>query len=464
MQYKLLFVFAALMVCSQALTLGESIGVLYTINDKRYDDLIIRMKGASFTDNRDTLLKTSVGAFAFNCNQVTALISAYTFESDRANALQILKENILDPQNKATIINSFSNADAKKKATDILATVVACKTEGIAPEKFPSVILPYKDQWNITDLESLIKQINKAPYSDRKLQIAEEALTSTNKILTSEQACVLYESFAYSADMLALTEFVKDRIVGLTCDQVISILNRFSFQNDKLDALRAFKHNIIDVENKLNIVDSFTYISTKDEARKILDDLKPKSYLFGLPTGKCVFALDVSGSMSISFTLSTGQKMNRLDFVKKEFAKTVGNFDNTTEFNILPYSSSVSIWKAGGLQQGTQANIADAIAYSKRFSANGGTNIYSVLQAAWNIPGVDTIYLLTDGSPSVGVVDTNKIIADVKAWNAKTQIKVNTIAFLMGPESAVSKEASRKLMSAIAEATNGIYRAVESEI
>jgi len=452
------------MVCSQALTLGESIGVLYTINDKRYDDLIIRMKGASFTDNRDTLLKTSVGAFAFNCNQVTALISAYTFESDRANALQILKENILDPQNKATIINSFSNADAKKKATDILATVVACKTEGIAPEKFPSVILPYKDQWNITDLESLIKQINKAPYSDRKLQIAEEALTSTNKILTSEQACVLYESFAYSADMLALTEFVKDRIVGLTCDQVISILNRFSFQNDKLDALRAFKHNIIDVENKLNIVDSFTYISTKDEARKILDDLKPKSYLFGLPTGKCVFALDVSGSMSISFTLSTGQKMNRLDFVKKEFAKTVGNFDNTTEFNILPYSSSVSIWKAGGLQQGTQANIADAIAYSKRFSANGGTNIYSVLQAAWNIPGVDTIYLLTDGSPSVGVVDTNKIIADVKAWNAKTQIKVNTIAFLMGPESAVSKEASRKLMSAIAEATNGIYRAVESEI
>jgi len=452
------------MVCSQALTLGESIGVLYTINDKRYDDLIIRMKGASFTDNRDTLLKTSVGAFAFNCNQVTALISAYTFESDRANALQILKENILDPQNKATIINSFSNADAKKKATDILATVVACKTEGIAPEKFPSVILPYKDQWNITDLESLIKQINKAPYSDRKLQIAEEALTSTNKILTSEQACVLYESFAYSADMLALTEFVKDRIVGLTCDQVISILNRFSFQNDKLDALRAFKHNIIDVENKLNIVDSFTYISTKDEARKILDDLKPKSYLFGLPTGKCVFALDVSGSMSISFTLSTGQKMNRLDFVKKEFAKTVGNFDNSTEFNILPYSSSVSIWKAGGLQQGTQANIADAIAYSKRFSANGGTNIYSVLQAAWNIPGVDTIYLLTDGSPSVGVVDTNKIIADVKAWNAKTQIKVNTIAFLMGPESAVSKEASRKLMSAIAEATNGIYRAVESEI
>jgi len=463
MQYKLLFFFAALMVCSQALTVGQSIGVLYTINDKRYDELLARMKDASFTDNRDTLLKTSVTTFAFNCNQVTALISTYTFESDRANGLDIIKSNILDPQNKATILNSFSNADAKKKATDILATVVACKTEGIAPEKFPFVVLPYKDQWSTVDLENLIKQINKAPFSDRKLEIAEEGLTSSNKILTSEQACVLYESFAFSDDMLALTEFVKDRIVGLTCEQVISILNRFSFQNDKLDALRAFKHNVIDVENKLIIVDSFTYISTKDEARKILDDLKPKSYLFGLPTGKCVFALDVSGSMSTTFTLSTGQKMNRLDFVKKEFAKTVGNFDATTEFNVLPYSSAVSTWKTNGLQKATQTNIADAIAYSNKFSANGGTNIYSVLQSAWAIPGVDTIYLLTDGSPSVGITDTNKIIADIKTWYAKTQIKINTIAFLMGTEKWDDKPASRRLMSAIAEATNGIYRAVESD-
>jgi len=461
MQYKLAFLFA-LMVCSQALTLSESFGVLYTINDNRYQDLLTRMNGASFSDNRDTLLKTSITAFAFNCNQVLSLISTYTFESDRVVGLEILKDNILDPQNKATIINGFNNADYKKKATDILAKATACKTEGIAPEKFPFVTLPYKDQWNQTDLEALVRSINKAPYSDRKLQIAEDAITSTSKILTSEQACLLYESFSFSADMLALTEFVKDRIVGLTCEQVISILNRFFFQNDKLDALRAFKHNIIDVENKLTIVDMFTYIATKDEARKILDDLKPKSYLFGIPTGKVVFLLDVSGSMSTMFTLSNGQRVNRLDFVKKEFAKTVSNFDNSTEFTVFSYSSAVSQWKPT-LQKATQANITDAINFSKKFGASGGTNIYGALQLAWAVPGVDTIYLLTDGSPSVGVQDTNKIIADLKAWNAKTPIQLNTIAFLMGTEKWDDKPASRKLMSALAEATNGIYRAVESD-
>jgi hypothetical protein len=463
MQYKLLFVFAALLVCSQALTVGESIGVLYTINNNRYVDLVTRMKEASFSDNRDTLLKTSITSFAFNCSQVAALISTYTFEDSRVVGLDILKANIIDPQNKVVILNCFSNADAKKKATDLLTPIVACKTEGPAPEKFPFVILPYKDQWNQSALETLINDINAAPFSDRKLEIAEKALTSTSNILTSEQACVLYESFVYSADMLALTEFVKDRIVGLTCEQVISILVRFSFQDDKLDALRAFKHNIIDVENKLTIVDTFTYISSKDEARKILDDLKPKSYLFGLPTGKSLFALDVSTSMSTTFTLSNGQKSNRLEFVKKEFAKTVATFDNTTEFNVFPYSTSVFTWKTGGLQKATQANISSAIAYSKTLTPNGGTNIYAVLQAAWAIPGLETIYLLTDGSPSVGTTNVNTILNDVQAWYAKTPIQINTIAFLMGSEKWDDKPASRKLMSALASVTNGIYRAVESD-
>jgi len=462
MQYKLLLLFAALICCSQALTLGESVGVLYTINDKRYQDLLVRMNDAGFTENRDTLLKTSITSFAFNCNQVLALISTYPFEDARVNAVAILKDNILDVQNKATILNSFNKAENKKKVTDLLASAVSCKIEGVAPEKFPIITLPYKDQWNQTDLETLVKNINKAFMSAKKLEIAENALTSTSKVLTSEQACLLYESFSMSEDMLSLTEFVKDRIVGLTCDQVISILTRFYFEKDKLAALAAFKHNIIDVENKLTIVDSFTFINNKAEARKILDDLKPKSYLFGIPTGKVVFLLDVSGSMSTMFTLSNGQKMNRLEFVKKEFAKTVATFDNTTQFTVFSYSNSPNPWRPS-LQIATQANITEAINFSKKFTANGGTNIYSALQSAWAIPGVDTVYLLTDGSPSVGVTDTNKILADLKAWNTKTPIKLNTIAFLMGTEKWDDKPASRKLMSALAEVTNGIYRAVESD-
>jgi len=154
--------------------------------------------------------------------------------------------------------------------------------------------------------------------------------------------------------------------------------------------------------------------------------------------------------------------MDRLTFVKKEFAKTISTFDNSTSFNVYPYSSAVNAWK-NALQPATQTNIADATNFVNRFSANGGTNIYAALQAAWAVPGVDTIYLLTDGSPSVGVTNVQQILNDVKSWNAKTPVQINTIAFLMGTEKWDDKPASRKLMSALAELTNGIYRAVESD-
>jgi len=70
---------------------------------------------------------------------------------------------------------------------------------------------------------------------------------------------------------------------------------------------------------------------------------------------------------------------------------------------------------------------------------------------------------LTDGTPSAGVPTASTILNDLKTWNTKRPIQVNTIAFLMGPEAETNKAASRKLMSDVAEATNGIYRAVESD-
>jgi len=462
MQYKFVFLFA-LLVCSQALTLSESTGALYTLNDKRYQDLLARMKQATFSDGKDVHLRTTISSFALTCSQVVSLISTYTsFESDRVKALDIVKNNIVDPQNQALILNCFSSIIPKMQATELLMTITACKTEGVAPEKFPFVELPYKDHWDQTDLDVVIRKINRA-FFDAKLRIAKEALTSSSKILTSQQSCLLYESITFTSDMVALTELVKDRLAGLTCDEVVSILSRFSFQSDQLDALQAFKHAIIDAENKLILVDSFTHTAYKEKARKILDDLKPKSYLFGIPTGNVLFLIDVSGSMDATFTLSTGQKMNRLDFVKKEVAKTITNFEETTQFNILAYASNVRSWKNDGLQKSSETNIVDAVNFSKNLTANGGTNMYAALQQAWNISGVDTIYLLTDGSPSVGITDTSRIISDVKAWNAQTPIKINTIAFLMGSDDSDDKPASRKLMSALAEATNGVYRDIDSD-
>jgi len=166
--------------------------------------------------------------------------------------------------------------------------------------------------------------------------------------------------------------------------------------------------------------------------------------------------------MSTGFVLNTGQKTNRLNFVKSEFAKTVQSFDESIEFDVFAYAERVVAWKPQ-LQKATSDLIPSAIAFTKQFPANGGTNIHEALRVAWNTPRVDNIYLLTDGSPTVGKTNTNAILADIQAWYAKNPIPVHTIAFLMGTEKWDNKPASRSFMKAIADATGGTYRAIESD-
>jgi hypothetical protein len=475
MQYKLVFLFALLVVCSQAATLGETNGnngtngtngtALYSIDNKRFNTLVERLKATNGSEHKTYHLLNAFGSFAFTCDQLTTIFYTYPFQTEILAAMPLIKDNVIDPRNYATFFKLFSTDVNKQNATKTLSAINPCKVQGVAPEKFPAPILPIKDQWNQADLETLIKNINKVYNSDEKLRIAQNALRSSSNLLSSEQTVMLYDSFANVADMLSLTEIIKEKIVGLSCDQVITLLNqRFFFDDMKLQALEAFKAVITDAENKLNILDSFGQPRAQALASKILIDLKPKNFLFGNPAGNVLFLIDISGSMDTNFTTSTGEKMTRFDFVKTEIAKTLNGLDDSSQFNVLGYASGVKIWKGYGLQKATKENIASAVNFTNHLIAYGGTNIHSTLQLAWSFSGVNTIYLLTDGSPSEGVVDTSNIVNDVRAWYSKTPVKVNSIALVMGKSIYTEdKPAAKKLMSAIADATAGNYRVLESD-
>jgi len=463
MQYKLAFLFA-LVICSQALTAANETapGVLYTIDSKRHKALLDRMIIANVTEHRNYHLMNAIGSFAFTCDQLRPILDTYTTQMTVIDAMKIIKNNVINPQGYGVFLEWFTGEN-KTFVTTFFNNMTACKTQGVAPEKFPIPALPYREQWNQSDLDALISKINKAYLSDEKLRIAQAALTSSLKVLSPDQTCLLYESFSSVADMLTLTEYVKEKLAGLTCDQVISLLSRFYFDDTKLEALKAFKLDIIDAENKLSILDSFRQPRTQALASQILADLKPKNYIFGAPTGNVLFLIDTSGSMDTVFTLTDGKRMSRLEFIKGEVAKTLGTLDQDSKFNILSYTEGINIWRGYGFQKTSEDNIKDALAWTSRLVAIGGTDMYSPLQLAWTFSGVDAIYLLTDGAPNTGVTDTNKIVADIKTWYAKTPIKINTIAFLMGTDSSDNKPASKKLMSAIAEATNGTYKVYDSD-
>lgn len=441
----------------------ESKSTIYTINEKRFEELASRVKSAPFSGQKDTLIKTATSIYAFTCKQVWKLIESYTGDSGKLEALEVLRYSIVDPDHhKKEIIEHFTFNDSKKKAEELFVHIQACKTEGEAPDKFPVIDLPYTSHVPHDTFKALLESIHKEKFSDGKVKAAKEAVLSKSEGLTPIQAEELLGCFTFSKDVLAVVELIHEKLMGFTCEQMVKLLGIYKFEDEKLAMLAAFKNSLTDIDNKFIILDVFTFSDGKEKARKILEDLKPKSFLFGVPQGKCVFVIDLSGSMSCTFKLNTGQSYSRLDFVKMELAKVLHTFDEKISFNIIPYSSKCTQWKSG-MEKATHEAVDDALKYVGKFQANGGTNIYDALKNAFLTKGVETIYFLTDGVPSEGAKQKPAdILNDVKKWHGETKAKINSIAFLMGDFSGDNKKMSREFMKELAEVTGGTYRSIES--
>jgi len=458
MQYKLAILFA-LVICSQALPAASETapGVLYLINRERHKALLDRMILANVDEYRNYHLMNAIGSFAFNFDQLRPILATYSSEAAVVDAIEIIKNNVFEPL-------GFDLFWDKSFVIELFRGMTACKVKSYAPEKFPVPALPYREQWSQSDLDALISKINKASLSDEKLRVAQAALTSSSKVLSPDQTCLLYESFSSAADMLTLTEYVKEKLAGLTCDQVISLLSRFYFDDAKLEALKAFKLDIIDVENKLSILDSFRQPKTQALASQILANVRPKNYIFSAPTENVLFLIDTSASMDTVFTLTDGKRMSRLDSVKGEVTKILGTLNQDSRFNILSFNSGMNTWRGYGLQRASEDNIKDALDWTSRLVARGGIDMYSPLQFAYTFSKVDTIYLLTAAEfLNTGVTDGYEVVVGVKTWYAKNPIKINTISFLMGTHPFDSKYNFKNFMKNIAKATNGTSKVYDSD-
>ncbi|XP_036125925.1 inter-alpha-trypsin inhibitor heavy chain H6 [Molossus molossus] len=131
-----------------------------------------------------------------------------------------------------------------------------------------------------------------------------------------------------------------------------------------------------------------------------------------------VFVIDVSGSMF-------GTKMKQ---TKKAMNVILGDLRANDYFNIISFSDTVSIWKAGGSIQATIQNVHSAKDYLGHMEADGWTDINTALLAAASVlnhsnqePGrrssvgrIPLIIFLTDGEPTAGVTTPSIILSNVR--------------------------------------------------
>lgn len=144
----------------------------------------------------------------------------------------------------------------------------------------------------------------------------------------------------------------------------------------------------------------------------------------------------------------------RIEVAKKEIISTIYVLRPVVHFNVVWYESTPTPWKQE-LVPATWVNKLDAMTAADKINASGGTNIWDALelgmkfleiptggkQQAANIVsldrkanyatstnGADTIFLMTDGRPTVGRIDKpDDILAELKKVNRLRKITIHTI-------------------------------------
>ncbi|XP_065066102.1 von Willebrand factor A domain-containing protein 3A-like isoform X2 [Rhopilema esculentum] len=129
-----------------------------------------------------------------------------------------------------------------------------------------------------------------------------------------------------------------------------------------------------------------------------------------------IILVDVSGSMVTS-----------IDELKKELAVIIWEqlHANNINFSIMKYSSAPTLWQAT-LVRPDETECKKAIEWISQFEAYGGTCTIDALKLAFQVEGLDAIYLLSDGKPDTS---TSSVLREVATLHAEKKLKIHTISF-----------------------------------
>lgn len=183
------------------------------------------------------------------------------------------------------------------------------------------------------------------------------------------------------------------------------------------------------------------------ETRRDQNTTKASFYGLEIVSNRLTFVIDVSGSMRAKAYAGK----TRIDIAKEELSRVVENLEQGDEFNIIAFSTGVNDWE-DELVPATEKQRASAQEYISGLRADGGTAIYDALQRAFEDPSVDTIYFLSDGDPSGGlIVDPPTIRSEVARWNSARHVTIHCVA--VGQD--------HPLLRGLAEDSGGTYRRID---
>jgi hypothetical protein len=173
----------------------------------------------------------------------------------------------------------------------------------------------------------------------------------------------------------------------------------------------------------------------------------------------------------------------RIDVAKKEIISTIYVLRPAVYFNVVWYESTPSPWRQE-LVPATWTNKLDAIQAADKITPSGGTNIWDAVELAYKMlevaqakqafgplvldrkanyatstNGVDTIFLMTDGRPNTGRINTPEdILSELRKVNRLRKVTIHTICVGdIPPTGATADSPDPVFLKKVADQNNGDF-------
>ncbi len=137
-----------------------------------------------------------------------------------------------------------------------------------------------------------------------------------------------------------------------------------------------------------------------------------------------VFVIDTSGSMS-------GTKISQ---ARSSLIEVISQLSGEDRFTIVTFSSSVGFWRDSLMSVGEFRQQGQS--FARGLGANGGTDFFGglergieILKSSQNSQYVQLLVMLSDGEPTVGVVDHDLIVRRATELTTGTRISLNMLGF-----------------------------------
>jgi hypothetical protein len=165
---------------------------------------------------------------------------------------------------------------------------------------------------------------------------------------------------------------------------------------------------------------------------------------------RVLFCIDVSYSMRFPMDGMGGKREPRRRRTLRELTRTLESIPEGVEFNVLNFSSTQTpLWRK--LRPADAETRKKALEFARTAPLEPGTNIYRAFEFALR-SGADTVFFLTDGEPSTGLlIDSAQLIDEIRARNEFGTLRIHCIG--------LSRDQNSELLYNLARSSGGRFTA-----